>query len=462
MRHTDLLETILSNANDIKNEYKSEYLCASHIAAAAADFCKTKYTGFSPSDMTFHPSRFEEERLRYIFSKEVKLAPYFRLKLSLNAKNGVQEKEFDFSCCQRIAALRDAELLSSDVVFLCALTQLHESYTAVVRRATSDEAVLARLQDTDENIYSYVIEQIEDICSTLKKKASDAAAIRDWKPAAKFAEPEALCAMFFGKIEKKTAGSVLTLRFPRFFGATDLKVSIHRVGELYYVHDNGCAIRHLSKKLNDSQACARALKKVCHSCWIRNGKITGSFINAFRFLYYLQMLVFVAHADLYYTKAETPLYEKDRKYIFVEADQAEPLDEKAMLDELKNGIHFCYDENQGLSYWLDTNYCLFSGRASFLVETLDDKYIRISDAKKGKVEGEIFEGFYWCDKERALYSKFISKIASRFGAEFDGQNVYLTDKSENFYKAVVKFFNLAVLLSEFGQNIALPKIRQKV
>jgi hypothetical protein len=455
MIHTALLEAILEGANAVKNASNCEYLCASHIAVAVAEFCGRTYTGLDFS--TFCYPRFEEERLRYLFSKEVKLAAYFRLRLSQNIKNGIPEEEFDLSCCEHIASLRGAPLLSSDVVFLCTLTKLHGSYKGAVRTAISDEAVIALLQDADANIYDYVIKRIDDIRSVLKKKADEAAAIRDWKPATKFAEPEALAAMFFEKIKKNVSKTVLTLRFPRFFGTTDLKVSIHQAGDVYYIHDNGCTIRHLSKQVADQQKRDRIIKKVCHSCWIDKGRITGRFCRSFSFLYYLQSLVFIAHADLYYTKTEKPVYHRDKAYFYVDADQADPLDAAALLDELKNSIHFDYDENKGLYYWLDTNYSFSSGRASFLVETLERKRIRISDKNRGKIEGEIFEAFYWDNDDISPYSKFLSKITARFGAEFDGRDVFLSDKAENLFPAMVKFFNLAVLLSEFGHDIAVRK-----
>lgn len=459
MTHTALLTAILEKANAVKNELNYDYLCASHIAAAVADFCTTKYIGLDFS--TYCYPRFEEERLRYVFSREVKLTAYFRMRLRQNAKHGIQEEEFDLSCCEQIAVLRCAPMLSADIVFLCALSKLHESYQGAVRTASSDQAVIALLQETDTNIYDYVIEKIEDIRCTLKKKADEAAAIRDWKPANKFTEPEVLARMFFEKIEKRISENVLTLKFPKFFGSTDLKVSIHKAANIYYVHDNSCAIRHLSKQVKDQQKRDRIIKRVCHSCWIDKGSITGSFCSCFRFFYYLQRLVLIAHADLYYTRAERPLYCKEKGCIYVGAKNAEPLGEAELLETLKGGIGFCYDENQGLYYWVDAKCSLSSGRTAFLMETLEDGHIRISDRRKGNIEGELFEGFYWDNDDIAPYSKFVSKLATRFGAEFDGRDVYLTDKKDNFYKAILRFFNLAVLLSEFGQDIAVPKKKRK-
>ena len=43
MVQTLLLKAILEDAEDVMNEFGGEYLTASHIVVAIADFCKTKY-----------------------------------------------------------------------------------------------------------------------------------------------------------------------------------------------------------------------------------------------------------------------------------------------------------------------------------------------------------------------------------------------------------------------------------
>lgn len=460
MVQSGLLKFILEKANEVKNELSGEFLCASHIVVAVADFCETKYTGFSLTELS--STHFEEERLRYVFSKEVKVSSYFRMRLSRDTKNGVYEEAFDMDSCEMIASLRESKILTSDVVFLCALKALYQSHGAAFRSISTDDSIVALLQDTDKKIYDYVVDNIENIRCELKKKADWAASIRDWKPAPKFAEPDEVIAKFFEKVEKESSEKVMTLRLPKFFGTADLKVSIHKAEGLYYIHDNGCAIRHLSRRVNDKQKCGRILKKVCHPCWLSKGRMTNSFCNTFTFFEYLKMLVFVAHADLYYTKAKCFLCYKDKGYSYVEADKAELLDETLLLEKLQEGIGFSYDENQGLYYWVDVKCSISSARTFFQMETLEGGKIRISDRKKGKYEGEIFEEFYWCNDDITPYGKFVSKIVARFDAEFDGRDVYLTDKTENFCKAIFKFFNLAVLLSQFGHDIGLPKIRQKV
>lgn len=300
-----------------------------------------------------------------------------------------------------------------------------------------------------------MIEKIEDIRCALKKKADEAAAIRDWKPAVKLAEPKLLAAMFFEKIEKSVVGNVMTLTLPGFFGDTDLKVSIHKVRGIYYIQDNGCAIGHLSKQVTDEQARQRILESVCHPCWIHEGRITDSFLHEQQFLLYLKKLVFVAHAALYATKVSSLPIPGERDYLYAGEELAEPLDEPALLETLKKSISFDYDENKGVYSWMALSYPISPVRCAFLHETLEDGNIRISDKRKGNVEGEIFELFYWDHDDLSAYGEFLSMLAVQLGGVFDGKDLYLTDQKENFFQAMLSFFNLAVLLSEFGGTIAI-------
>lgn len=461
MKYTELLGVILEKANRVKEEFSSKYLCASHIVVAVTDFCRTKYTGFSVSDMTYWPSRFEEERLRYLFVKETRTANYFRMRLSHNAKNGVKEEAIDLNGCERIAELRKAEVLSSDVVFLYALANIHESYRRGVQTVNADESIMARLQDVDLNVYDYVVAQIGDVCSALKKKADEAAAIRDWKPAAKFAGPEELPQLAFAGIEIKRTGNIITVKIPKFFGNTGLTLSIHRVDGIYYLHDNRCALRYLVRMLRDTDQYERAVRKVCHSARIDKGRITGSFAGVTGFMYYLKDLVFVAHADLYYPRAKHQLCFKDKGYVYIPDDKAEPFDEAELINIFKESVSAYYDEDEGLCCWLKAGNSPFQTRYSFLVETLDDGRIRFSDRRKGKYEGELLEPCYWYHESTDIssYSRLFTKFANRFGGEFDGKNLYLTAKSKDFQYALFQFFQLAVLVSRLGHSIALPKIK---
>ena len=128
---------------------------------------------------------------------------------------------------------------------------------------------------------------------------------------------------------------------------------------------------------------------------------------------------------------------------------------------LKESVSAYYDENDGLCCLLKAGNSPFQTRYAFLVETLEDGDIRLSDKLKGKYEGELLESCYWYhdDQDISVYRGFFTKMAERFGAEFDGKNVYLTANPKDFRIALYRFFQFAVLISRFGHDIKLPKVR---
>lgn len=461
MLQTILLRTLLEKAEDIRKEFNSEQLGATHILAAMVDLCQTEYSGFSLSDTTLHPSPFEEERLRYIREKEIKLAAFFRLTLAKNNRNGVTEAAFNFDGCEQVAAARGAALLSSDVVFLCALQTFQQENRAVTRTPLTDESILSILEEIDRNIFDYVVDKVEVLREKLKEKANTAVAIRDWLPAAKFADPDEVLTRLFAKIKMDVSDNVVTLKLLRFFGVTDLKLSIHTVNGAYYISDNGCAVKHLTKRVRDKEKRNRVLNKVCHPCWLYQDAVTGCFSSTFSFFEYMKWLVFVAHADLYYTKAEGRLCKKEKDYVYLTAEKGEPMDTTALLSLLRGGIGCYYDENDGLCVWADAKCSLSSSRTAVQIKTLPSGDICLSDKRKSQYEGTILEAFYWDHDDIAPYGTFITKLTARFGAAFDGKDVYLTEKAERFDKALFRFFNLAVLLAELDHNITLPKVREK-
>lgn len=463
MKYTLLLTRILENAETVKNAFHSDGLWPSHIAVAFMEFCATEYIGFSVSDESIYPNWYEEERLRLLDDKILKNFSYFRLRLTKMKREGLTEKPFDFALCEKIAALRDNDILSADLVFLCVLKELMQECRPVFRVSVSEDTIIPLLEYADANIYDYTAKSIEAVCKKLMEKANAAAAKRDWKPAAKFAEPEDLIQMVFKGIETKHSENITTIRIPQFFGNTNLTLSIHRIGCLYYIHDNKCTIRYLSRQLKDPKKYERAIKKVCNQCRIDNGRITGSFANVHGFMDYLRDLVFVAQAKLYYPRAKKQLCFKDKGYAYIPSDKAEFFDEASLINMLKEGVESYYDEEAGLCCWIKIYSSPFSTRFSFLIETLDDGSIRFSDRMKGKYEGELLEPCYWYhdDNDISVYTKFLSKLVTHFGGEFDGKDIYLSAKTKDFQSALFRFFQLAVLVSRFGHDIALPKISRK-
>ena len=462
MKQTELLELILEKARRVQEEFGSEELYASHIAAAVTDFCRTKYMGISVSDRTFWPVRFEEERLRYVFEKETRVASYYRLRLSIHTKAGIQEEPFDWNFCERIAEARGAEILSADVVFLCALATLHIAYSRTVKTVNSEQAILARLLDTDGKIYDYVVENIEALCRELQKKAAEAAAIRDWKPAAKFAEPEEVLSLAFQGIEIAHDGFVTTIRIPRFFEDTDLTLTIHQVDGIYYIRDNRCALEYLADTLRDEEGSyERAIKKVCHRHRMDNGSITGCFTTVEGFLQYLKELTYVARAAIYFRRLKKQLCVSQGADGYLPLDRAQPFDAGELVEMLRTVLNTDYTQEEGLTCAMAFGNGFSGLRYVFQVESLEDGHIRFRDIRKGRYEGEILECVYWYhgEEEISCFRQPFSQLAGFFGGEFDGREFSLTVKTKDFQWGLYQFFQLVMVVSVLGDAIALPRTR---
>lgn len=481
MIQTELLKHIIEKANVIKQEFGSEVLSASHVVAAVADLCKTKYTGFALPDCTY--PRFEEERLRYIFSKEIKLAAYFRLRLSINIKEGVSEDQFKIESCEEIALLKNRDILSADLVFLCALKQLHNSYKGALRSISDNKSIFLILEDTDKNIYDYVIEKIDDIRCELKKKSDEARAIRDWKPAAKFAEPQELIKKFFDKVYTSCENDVLHITIPGFLRETDLKLSIYKVKGSYIVNDNGCAVKCLSKRIDNIK-----LKKVLELIWgksnLQDNKLFTTFTDVKSVLYFIQEVILTANADLYYEYFRQDAF-GDRYYIepclsLANEQLAQEFNANAFLDALIETLTAYYDENKGLLLRFDTKYCNCSYGIKVLIETLSDGTLRLSDAYKNKQyeTGEMLEAFYSSSREEYddMYYEVMQKLAKPFGMEFDmtssiifpeysgnshnHKNPYMLSTVGTWLQDFYKFINSAVLISVVADRINYEKLRE--
>lgn len=91
MVQTALFKEILKKSYEVKDEFHAEHLTASHIAVAVADFCAIQYTGLTPIQLQ-SAARFEEERLRYLFSKEIKIASYLRKNYPIIQKTVCRKK----------------------------------------------------------------------------------------------------------------------------------------------------------------------------------------------------------------------------------------------------------------------------------------------------------------------------------------------------------------------------------
>lgn len=467
MKNSELLNNILIRAEQIHTEQNTNFVSAPCVIIAVSELCNKTYAGLTRYDKCPYPEQYEEERLRYAYKKVFRaggqlVGNYFRKLL----KTDFSQYDTDFlnDCAQffeKEAALREKDVLSADIVFLFAVGCLKpEHRVAAFPEYKTEFSVTSALLDIDKNIYDFVINEIEKITQKLQLKADEAKSQRDWRPASKVFEPESLPSRLFSSVKTEYKDNCLEIVLPYFFAESGgLRLSICRSAGAYFVHDNGCALKVLRHRTETDAEFKRVFDRIRKNLSLDGDKTVGCFCQTSALLHYLQVLIFVAHADLYYENLHEEGLYSDSDNIFPEKTKREPFDAQKLIKALTESVVGRYDKNIGLYLAVLTIYSLNSATVSFLIDETADGRIEISDCRKGLIEGEIFESLYWDNDDITPYSSYISRFCERFGAELRQSNVYLTAEnknSEDFAKAMFKFFNLAVLLSELGRMIEPP------
>lgn len=458
MNYSKLLSQIIEDADKIRSEYRVNFISAPVILIAVAQKCKKDYSGISEYDDIYHPEWFEEDRLRYAFKKVFKgTANITDIYLRNNLKKIYDVYDKDFmkdkeSFFEEISKKREKKMISADLVLAEAINSLAPEHRPAVFPDYKDYFDTERLLlDTDKNVFSHIIAETEKSVSKLQAKAKKAAEIRDWKPAPKFTSPETLENMFFSSVKTTCKDKVMEIEIPFFFGDQgELSLELCYADGIYYVNDKGCAVKVLRENTT-KEVFNKVMDRISKNLSKEGDVVIGCFSQVHTFLQYLQSLVFVAHGDLYYENLEEEGLCADPGISFIDKDKAELFPENSFVQDIKEKIHVDYDENSGLYIVIGMRYSLNSSPVSYLIETLDNEMIRISDRKKGNIEGEIFESFYFGHDDISAYSDYINKFCQRFGAEFDGKNIWLICRNEDVVKSLYSFINLAVLLSEFGR-----------
>ena len=184
-------------------------------------------------------------------------------------------------------------------------------------------------------------ESADRAVAQLKEKAKQARAIRDWRPAEKFVEPETLKKHILETVHVAEVGEELQLMIP-FFPSVELKLTISCKDSVYYVHDNGAAMRQLRKHLKSETEVERILCTIWKRGIPEQEYVIGSFLNPQQFLNYLKLVVFVAHADLYYRRLDEKGIRYD--YELQIPHKKEEFDKKLLLEQLKDCVDVKYEE----------------------------------------------------------------------------------------------------------------------
>lgn len=484
MEHTELLDKILGKAEDIKNEFNCKELYAIHIAIAFSEFCATEYIGFSVSDKTAYPNWYEEERLRLIYGKILKNSFYFRVLFKKKLREKTADYySFDFNYCEKIAALRNNNVLSSDLVLLCVLNELADDYSVIYKETVNDYTIIPLLEYIDENIFDYTAKAVDSVCNKLKEKANIAMLKRDWKPAAKFSEPEDIKKQLLDSVKINCEDNILHITIPGFLRGTDLKLNVYKIKDCYIVNDNASAVKSLSTRIDNNK-----IRKILNLIWgesnLNNNIIFTKISDAKSILYFIQEVILTANADLYYEYFNV---EEAMHHHYIESccvmeseQQTEAFDLNTFLEALKESIVIYYNEDKGTEICLDAKYCHCSYGIKVLIETLNDGSLRFSDGYKNqKYEtGEMLEAFYFnsTNEYDNMYYEIMQKISKPFGMAFDmnssinfpeyggfrhnHKNPYMLSTTNNWLNDFYKFLNCAVMISVVSERINFEKLRE--
>lgn len=452
---SELSKTLLESARGVMEEFGEVTLSATHIAIAAADFCKARYTGLP----TYAEGKvgFEEERLRYLFGGLVRISSYFRVHLAAQKKRGATETEFSFAEAETLAGKHWDGVVSAEILFLAALTDLTPDYHINLTRPVTATTAEEILSEAEEHIYDYVCEQTEKLCLALRERAARARAVRDFRPAAKFAEPEEALEELCALADAKWSERELTLTLPRFFGKAALKLSVTSAEGIYYIHDNSCALRCLGRRIPDLRRRERILKRVCSKTRLQKGRLTGSFSSPFHLFEFLKEAVFVAFADLYAPWATAHLVPADGGDA---PSLAERVDREALTALLREGMGIYYDERDGLCLRLLARCSYSTARTYIRIQTEEDGTLCLRDGRCGKFEGEILENLFWDHDSLSPYRKQVEALIAPFGGEVEERGVCLRASRREFGTAVARFFCMAALLSELGGKIRVKEGRK--
>ncbi len=351
---------------------------------------------------------------------------------------------------------RGNHVLSTDLVLLMVVRELEEPFCVTLYNEWQDnwdvETVLEKL---DQRIYDYVIVEVEKIIAQLNEKAERARAIRDWRPAEKFVEPEILKKYILETVQVTEAEEELQLMIPVFL-SEELKLTICCKDSVYYVHDNGAAMRQLRKRLKSETE----LEQILCAIWKRGipeqEYVIGSFLDSQQFLNYLKLVIFVAHADLYYGRLDENGIRYD--YELQIPCKKETFDKKMLLEQLKDCVAVKYDEEKGLLLRIFKRYALSSETPWVQLELLEKRQIQISDGRSGEQIGEVFEMLLFVSEDLSVHEESIQKVCERFDVEFDGRSIHkrVDDKELHvLVPACFQFLYASVILSEFGCMIDL-------
>lgn len=473
MASTFLLRNMLMQADALQNELGVKDQYPTIFLLAALTYCEPKYTGFGKNEQP-EPIPYEEERLRYIFSKVflrgcgacARMIKYLLKKHQNDWMPAISREEMLLQV-QALAEGRKVPVMSVELMLAVVLEHMDLRLETLLKPECRQGKISAQLlmEMCDREIYDYVIEEIEKLMLQLRQKSKEVVELRDWRPARMFAPVEELESKLRSSIVIDEQGGELSITIPYFFADTErpMRITVRDTEEGFVAHDNGLALEELSARpdVNDPVQMA---ERICAGtvCHLEDGRLTICFQGSHYLNYFLQYAALIAHADLY------PDYDlRGNVYQVAQRYDRIPTKEQPDYSNLcENWLEYLrvgYDEYSGIQVGLGLVFLGCNTGSRFLLTTDEDGLITIVDYSNSYNEGAILENYINYYEESTNNHGQIQALAKRFGGTYDGESVRCTfrnDSEDAFVKAVNRYAQMGVILSQLGYNIPLESEKQ--
>lgn len=466
MGENTLLYDLVNTAEQIRRKYNRQEITAPMVIMAAAEICRTRYTGFTKYENMTFGEQFEEERLRMAFSIAVSARPIYAYsamkRMILKHRD---EYTFDFlpkalALGKEIDKQRKKRDVTAETLLLLALASLPEEDSGVLLEQPREGLlpIAALLKQIDSGINNYVINELNFIVEKLNQKIKSTSELMNWKPEKEFCNVKEFAQLLKDHISYVFKGNELCLTIKDFFGGEqDLNLSIVYVDEVFYVHDNGGAINYLKKHIPQNSQYLKYVYKVCSKKWVIDDRIHGFFSYHYNLMHYLCALIFVANADLVADKMTKQKYARPDGAVLPNYSKAESFSPEAVIERFVTSIAVSFDTHSGTDVSFMLYYPEADRYAKFNIVVQEEGLVRIRDSNRQTIDSSIFGAYYSYREDIDRYKAYINKVGQRFGAEYDGEvsivSIVEYGDVNEFVKAFIKFVNAAILLSEFGNKI---------
>lgn len=265
--------------------------------------------------------------------------------------------------------------------------------------------------------------EIDKIIAQPSKKHDKAIWYRDNYPARKVAELDEIANSLENAYIIEKDGNILNVTFPYFFADKngELKLTIKKHNDLYYIHDNGYTNTRLG--IENQPLCFVMFQN--------------------QIMDYLDYLLRYVNG-----------FELDEGEHFANADEVlsaeASQDPSAILERLRPMVR--YDKEKGIFIYPHLFYPEHATALSILLFVDKDGVLTVSDGNAGKLEGEVI-GYgstnNWFDEIREP----IEKVCKIYGAEIRNKQLYVTADKNDYVRAIAKFLRAAIIISHYGQGI---------